>query len=245
MRLRKIASLILILSVALLIVSCTPKQSNTEFEVAFDSDGGSLVAAQTVAKGGLVVKPEAPTKEGYSFIGWYNNDVEWNFENDVVNEKLTLTAKWAEEHTHTPVVDKAVAPTCTETGLTEGSHCSECNEIIVAQEEISALGHDYSINEVAPGCLFGGYVEHTCTVCAHSYKENEVDPKGHTPGAAATCTMPQVCSVCSTLLNPALGHDVVVDNATEPDCENTGLTAGSHCGVCNETLEAQNMIPAL
>ena len=46
-----------------------------------------------------------------------------------------------EEHTHTPVTDAAVAPTCTETGLTEGSHCSECGEVIVAQEVVAALGH--------------------------------------------------------------------------------------------------------
>ena len=33
--------------------------------------------------------------------------------------------------------------TCTETGLTEGKQCAVCGEIIVAQEEIPVLGHDY------------------------------------------------------------------------------------------------------
>ena len=37
---------------------------------------------------------------------------------------------------HTVVIDKAVEPTYTSTGLTEGSHCSVCGEIIVAQEII-------------------------------------------------------------------------------------------------------------
>ncbi len=42
---------------------------------------------------------------------------------------------------HQKTLAPAVAPTCTATGLTEGTYCSICNEILVAQEVISALGH--------------------------------------------------------------------------------------------------------
>ena len=42
---------------------------------------------------------------------------------------------------HTEVTDAAVAPTCTETGITEGSHCSVCNTVLKAQEVIPAMGH--------------------------------------------------------------------------------------------------------
>lgn len=44
---------------------------------------------------------------------------------------------------HKPVTDEAVEPDCTHTGLTEGSHCSVCNEVLTAQKTISALGHSY------------------------------------------------------------------------------------------------------
>ncbi len=52
---------------------------------------------------------------------------------------------------HTEIIDEGKAPTCTETGLTEGKHCSVCGEILVAQETIAALGHDY-VNGVCKNC---------------------------------------------------------------------------------------------
>ena len=45
---------------------------------------------------------------------------------------------------HVAAVDAAVAPTCTETGFAEGSHCSVCDAVLVPQETVPALGHDWS-----------------------------------------------------------------------------------------------------
>lgn len=42
-------------------------------------------------------------------------------------------------HNHTMVTDPKVAATATSTGLTEGSHCSVCGEVIVKQEVIPTL----------------------------------------------------------------------------------------------------------
>ena len=44
---------------------------------------------------------------------------------------------------HTPVTDPAIEPTCTEAGKTEGSHCSVCNAVLVAQQTLPALGHSW------------------------------------------------------------------------------------------------------
>ena len=60
--------------------------------VTFQSEGGSEVASQIRANT-PADQPADPTKEGYTFIGWYNGESEWDFETPVT-ENLTLTAKW-------------------------------------------------------------------------------------------------------------------------------------------------------
>ena len=62
------------------------------YTVTFQSEGGSEVASQIRANT-PAARPADPTKEGYTFIGWYNGESEWNFA-DAVTEALTLTAKW-------------------------------------------------------------------------------------------------------------------------------------------------------
>lgn len=44
---------------------------------------------------------------------------------------------------HTEATDAAVAPTCEETGLTEGKHCSVCGDVLVAQTVVEALNHNF------------------------------------------------------------------------------------------------------
>ncbi len=80
---------------------------------------------------------------------------------------------------HVPVTDKAVAPTCDKTGLTEGSHCSVCQEVLVPQNTVPALGHKYTDSVTAPTCQTEGYTTHTCTVCGYSFKDSYVSGGGH------------------------------------------------------------------
>ena len=77
-------------------------QDNAYIAVTFDSDGGSTVAAQRILRGQKAQRPADPTKDGHTFIGWYNkadlqyiNLPEWNFDYPVF-ENLELVAQWME-----------------------------------------------------------------------------------------------------------------------------------------------------
>ena len=71
---------------------------------------------------------------------------------------------------HTEVEDAAVAATCTTAGKTAGSHCSVCNAVIKAQEEIPATGHSWSewISD-------GKKEKSTCSVCGQKKYRNTDD----------------------------------------------------------------------
>ena len=80
---------------------------------------------------------------------------------------------------HTPEVMPAVEPTCGQDGLTEGSRCAVCGEILVPQEVIPATGeHQYVDAVTPPTATERGYTTHTCSVCGDSYVDNYVDPTG-------------------------------------------------------------------
>ena len=163
---------------------------------------------------------------------------------------------------HDMVTDAAVAPTCTKTGLTEGSHCGRCGEMITEQKVVPALGHDMVTDAaVAPTCTKTGLTEGShCSRCDGATTAQKIVPAlGHdmvTDAAVApTCTKTGMtegshCSRCDKATTaqktvPALGHDMVTDAAVAPTCTEAGLTEGSHCSRCDETIAEQKVVPAL
>lgn len=74
---------------------------------------------------------------------------------------------------HTVEIDQAVAATCTESGLTEGKHCSVCGEVLTEQEVIPATGHSYGNWTVtqAPTFTQEGQQEKSCQHCGKTVTE--------------------------------------------------------------------------
>ena len=96
---------------------------------------------------------------------------------DIVEITISMTA-------HTEAKDNAVAATCTTAGKTEGSHCSVCGKVIVAQQTVNALGHKWNSGTVTKKATptATGIKTYTCTVC----------------GTAKTATIPK----CAKYANP-------------------------------------------
>ena len=66
------------------------------FTVTFDSNGGTNMTDWTsqALDGNTITKPRNnPSKENYTFIGWYNDESEFDFSSPITSD-LTLKAKW-------------------------------------------------------------------------------------------------------------------------------------------------------
>lgn len=93
--LKKLGIISLFIFCITMITACTI-EGPTTYEVTFETNGGSLVEVAKVEEGKKVVKPQDPTRNGYEFKGWYEDDqLEHEFSFDtVITENITLFAKW-------------------------------------------------------------------------------------------------------------------------------------------------------
>ena len=131
---------------------------------------------------------------------------------------------------HTEEVIPGKAPTCTETGLSDGSKCSVCGETVQAQTELPVVAHtEEVIPGKAPTCTESGLTDGSkCTVCGETVQaQTELPATGHIYGEWVTTKEPTAtedgvktrtcaCGAEETETIPALGEQPTEPQPTDP-----------------------------
>ena len=93
----KTLNIVIIACVLLIIVLVAMDLQDPGLTVSFDSLGGSDVASQQPMYGELLQLPDPPSREGYTFTGWYKDYAcfePWNDTTDTIQSDMTLYAGW-------------------------------------------------------------------------------------------------------------------------------------------------------
>ena len=126
-------------------------------------------------------------------------------------------------------------PTCTDKGYTT-STCTMCGSSYVS-DYTDPTGHqwDEGTKVTSSTCTSDGVIEFHCLNCDEKMIKAE-SATGHTPGAAATCTQPQLCEVCGTVLELPKGHSYE-PTVIPPTCTTMGYTV-YECSECGDSYTA-------
>jgi hypothetical protein len=156
----------------------------------------------------------------------------------------SYVANYVDALGHTEETIPAVAPSCNETGLTEGSKCSVCDEILTEQKELPATGHTpanaVEENYASPTCTENGSKDVViyCSVCDEEISRDTVviNATGHS--YTTVITAPTCIEQGYTTYTCSCGDNYVDDyvNATG-HADNDG---DGYCDACNEQLEDNN-----
>lgn len=148
------------------------------------------------------------------------------------------------QHKHTYVIDNGVEATCEASGMTQGKHCKECGEVIVEQKVIPAKGHNIVVDEaVEPTCTSDGKTEGAhCSECNLVITSSTVVPKSEHIFDDASDVFCNVCNYERIICHHTDASKIETVPAIEPTCEQTGLTEGKRCTICQTMVVYQSVI---
>ena len=127
------------------------------------------------------------------------------------------------DHRYTEIRNQREA-TCTQTGYTGDTYCTDCDKLLGTGKELAALGHDYKATVTKqPTTTEEGVRTYTCTRCSSSYTESiaKLPEEQHTHNYTGSITKEATCTeagvrtyTCScgdsyTENIPATGHSYV------------------------------------
>ena len=149
---------------------------------------------------------------------------------------------------HQPQTVAGTPPTCMADGISDGSVCAVCGEVLIESVPLEATGHSYSAWETdeATGlltrrCAVCGDVQTREPVCTHEYTETSLLAAGcETAGELTeTCTL---CGEIRHTLLPPTGHDYRAETVP-PTCTAAGFTRYT-CANCQKSF-TDDETPAL
>lgn len=186
----------------------------TEYEQNEDFDSTGLIVETTYTNGDIEETSDYTVINGSNLTCLVDKIIIQHNENNEIQVKIPI------EVAHELVIDEAEEATCEEEGKTEGKHCSVCNEVLVEQEIVPALGHSYT-----------NYVSDNNATC-----EEDGTKTAKCDNCDKTDTITDVGS--------AKGHIEEIIPREEATCEEEGKTEGKRCSICKALLQPQEIIPA-
>lgn len=123
------------------------------YNITFESNGGTIVPAQSILENETIEQPEAPVKEGYLLEGWFKEaeyETIWDFEKDIVTADITLYAKWTKDSS---AAVYTVSFALQEHGTPIESLTVKTGELLTAPEAPTAEGYQFEGWFKEPECI--------------------------------------------------------------------------------------------
>ena len=159
--------------------------------------------------------------QGYEFKSQtYFTEAGWDFTDVWYMGENYPELKSYKPHVHSEIIDEAISPTCTETGLTEGSHCSVCGEVLVKQVVRDSIGHSLTSHDAEQAtCTEDGNNEYwSCDNCNKYFSDSEGKDEVEE----------------SSWVIPAAGHKMTEHAAEPATCLKDGNNEYWSCENCNK-----------
>ena len=172
--------------------SAPSRPSYDYYTVTFMLDENTVYDTQRVREGRTVEQPENPTKEGYSFGGWFLSGAAYDFDSPVTGD-ITLVAQWNENATVTFVSEgmtlytQEIVPGGTVTRPADPTTTQLCKIFDGWYAEGSETIYDFTTPVNADLTLVAKWAD------AHTYEMREIRA-ADAPGT--TVATQEVCSVC-------------------------------------------------
>ena len=195
------------------IAKCGENATITAILELFQPDGEAIGKVEIIGKNSVVVYT-INLSDSYAYLEIPLDGAQPYYYIRVTpaDKQLAYTAPiWLEACTeHSVKVDEAVLPTCTVSGLTEGSHCELCGMILTEQEMIPATGHSYTYTDLGDGSH-----KAVCSLCGFTATEAHGFTDGACPCGAKESLDPIMDAKITNGHTQNLASDISINYAVE------------------------------